>query len=389
MKSLFLLRDDIAYLNFGSFGACPKEIFDDYIQWQTLLEREPVQFIAVNGPSYVRNSLSALARFIHCDASDLVFVTNPTFAGNIIAKNLQLKKGDEILTTDLEYGAMDRTWNYYCRQIGASYVRQKIELPLVSKESFLENFWKGCTEKTKMVFISQITSSTGLILPVHEICEEAKKRGLITFVDGAHVPAHIDLDLSTLKADFYTGACHKWMMTPKGSSFLFVRKKFQSQLDPLVVSWGYESAAPSGSQFFDYHQFNGTRDFSAYLTIPKSIEFMEKHNWRKVSQSCKKSVLKAAPSFFEVLDTQPLAPLTSEFFGQMCSAQVNTSQPEQLQKHLFEKYKIEIPVMRHQDKCFMRFSFQAFNTEAELDYLIDSIKEIRRETGLIELRVKN
>ena len=384
MKSLFLLRDDITYLNFGSFGACPKEIFDDYIQWQTLLEREPVQFIAVNGPVYVRDSLAALARFIHCDAEDLVFVPNPTFAGNIIAKNIGLEKGDEILTTDLEYGAMDRTWNYYCRQSGATYVRQKIDLPLVSKESFLKNFWKGCTEKTKMVFISQITSSTGLILPVHEICAEAKKRGLITFVDGAHVPGHIDLDLSTLQADFYTGACHKWMMTPKGSSFLFVRKEYQSQLDPLIVSWGYESAAPSGSQFFDYHQFNGTRDFSAYLTIPKAIEFREMHNWPSVSQNCKQQVLNSAPSFFEALNAQPLAPLTSEFFGQMCSAEVKTSQPEQLNKLLFDQYKIDIPVMRHQDKCFMRFSFQAFNTPQELEYLIGCVYKIRKETRLIE-----
>lgn len=383
MKSLFLLRNDITYLNFGSFGACPKEIFDDYIQWQTLLEREPVQFIARDGVEYVRNALSSLANFIHCDAGDLVFVPNPTFAGNIIAKNIQLKNGDEILTTDLEYGAMDRTWKYYCQQSGVRYVQQKIDLPLVSKESFLENFWKGCTDKTKMVFISQITSSTGIILPVHEICEEAKKRGLITFVDGAHVPAHINLDLSTLQADFYTGACHKWMMTPKGSSFLFVRKEFQSQLDPLIVSWGYESTAPSGSQFFDYHQFNGTRDFSAYLTIPKSVEFMEKYNWRTVSETCKQQVLKSAPSFFQALEAKPLAPLTPEFFGQLCSAEVKTSHPGELQKLLFEEYKIEIPVMQHQDKSFMRFSYQAFNTPAELDYLIDTIHKIRKETKLI------
>jgi len=384
MKSLFLLRDDITYLNFGSFGACPKEIFDDYIRWQTLLEREPVQFIAKDGVEYLMKALESLANFIHCDARDLVFVPNPTFAGNIIAKNIRLEKGDEILSTDLEYGAMDRTWKYYCQQSGARYIQQKIDLPLVSKELFLENFWKGCTEKTKMVFISHITSSTGLILPVHEICDEAKKRGLITFVDGAHVPAHIDLDLSILDADFYTGACHKWMMTPKGSSFLYVRKEYQNQLDPLIVSWGYESAAPSGSQFFDYHQFNGTRDFSAYLTIPKSIDFMDKHNWRMVSENCRQQVLKAAPAFCEALNTRPLAPLNQDFFGQMFSIQVKTDQPEQLQKYLFDAYKIEIPVMRLHNNHYMRFSFQAFNRPEDLEYLIRSIHKIRNETLLIK-----
>ena len=384
MKSHFLLQDDITFLNFGSYGACPKEIFDDYIQWQYLLEKEPVQFIAVNGPTYVNNSRLALAKFINCDAEDLIFIPNPTFGGNIIAKNIGLKKGDEVLSTDLEYGAMDRTWKYYCKQIGASYIQQKIDLPITSKESFIENFWKGYTDKTKVVFISQITSSTGLIFPVKEICEEAKKRGLITIVDGAHVPGHIDLDLSTLQADFFVGACHKWMMTPKGSSFLFTRKEFQNQLDPLVVSWGYESATPSGSQYFDYHQFNGTRDFSAYLTIPKSIEFMQRNNWATVSAKCKQNVLNAAPEFYKVLGTQPLAPLTNEFYGQMCSAEVYTTKPEQLQKHLFKQYKIEIPVMRLREKSFLRFSFQAFNTMEELAYLMESLERIKKETDLIQ-----
>ena len=225
MKSLFLLQNDITYFNFGSFGACPKEIFDDYIQWQYLLENEPVQFIAINGPGYVKKSREALAKFIHCEAEDLVFVPSPTVAVNIIAKNFLLKAGDEILSTDLEYGACERTWNYYCKHSGAGYVQQKINLPIISKEAFIEDFWKGYSEKTKAVFISHITSSTGLIFPVKEICAEAKKRGLITIVDGAHVPGHIDLDLSSLQADFYTGACHKWMMTPKGSSFLFADRK--------------------------------------------------------------------------------------------------------------------------------------------------------------------
>jgi isopenicillin-N epimerase len=384
MKNLFLLQDDITFLNFGSFGACPKEIFDDYIQWQYLLEKEPVQFITVDGYTYINQARKSLAAFIHCDFEDLVFVPNPTHAINILAKNIDLKAGDEILTTNLEYGAMDRTWNYYCKKVGASYVQQTIPLPIVSKKAFIDYFWKGYSDKTKIIFISQITSSTGLILPVKEICEEAKKRGLITIVDGAHVPAHIDLNLSDLEADYYTGACHKWMMTPKGSSFLYVKKQFQEKLDPMIISWGYESAFPSVSQFFDYHQFNGTRDFSAYLTIPKAIEFMQKNDWKSKTNQCKLDLLNLAPAFFEVLDSQPLAPLTSEFFGQMCSAEIKTATPEKLQRHLFEHYKIEIPVMRHRNTCYLRFSYQVFNTPNEIDYLIKSLAEIKKTSDLME-----
>lgn len=383
MKNLFLLDNNITFLNFGSFGACPKVVFDDYIQWQYLLEKEPVQFIAFDGIGYVKHALSALATYINCNANDLVFVPNPSHAINLLAKTIKLAAGDEVLSTNLEYGAMDRTWNYYCKAAGAKYIQQPISLPLTSKEAFIEEFWKGYSAKTKVVFISQITSSTALIFPVKEICEEAKKRGLITIVDGAHVPAHIELDLSQLQADFYTGACHKWMMTPKGCSFLYAKPEFQAMLDPLIISWGYQSAAPSNSQFFDYHQFNGTRDFSAYLTVPKALSFMEQHDWKKVSAQCKNNVLAVAPKLFELLNTKPLAPLTNEFFGQMCSAEIKTSEPEKLQRLLFEKYRIEIPVMRHADKCYIRFSFQAFNTVAEIDYLVQSLAEIKKETNLL------
>ena len=144
LKSQFLLRPDITYLNFGSFGACPKPVFKDYQDWQLLLESEPVQFIADLGPSRLKTSREALAGYINCNADDVVYVTNPTYAINIIAKSLDLKEGDEILSTDLEYGALDRTWNYYCRQKKAKYVRQPISLPVTSKDAIIEQFWNRC-----------------------------------------------------------------------------------------------------------------------------------------------------------------------------------------------------------------------------------------------------
>ena len=375
LKSLFLLNPDITFLNFGSFGASPKVLFDELQRFQLELESEPVQFIVNRGPEYLRKSREALGNYIGCDAEDVVYVPNPTFAINIIAKNLKLNPGDEILSTDLEYGAMDRTWNYYARENGYRYVRQPIRLPLQSKEDFIEQFWKGLSDKTRVVFISQITSSTGLIFPVQEICARAKELGLITIVDGAHVPGHIDLDLRKMQADYYTGACHKWMMTPKGSSFLYVKKEFQNALDPLVISWGYEAAMPSSSQFLDYHQFNGTRDFSAYLTIPKSIAFMQEHNWKSVATDCRKLVRDNAPRFAELLGTSPLAPLTDEFFGQLCSLEIKTNSPMQLKEKLYRDYKIEIPVMVHGDKVYIRYSINGFNDQGDLDRLYEALEQ--------------
>jgi isopenicillin-N epimerase len=383
LKSLFLLDPSVTYLNFGSFGACPQTIFKEYQQWQLLLEREPVQFIAVDGPANLKTAREALAAFINCNADDLVYTSNPSYAINIIAKSLDLEEGDEVLSTNLEYGALDRTWNYYCGKAKAKYIRQSITLPVSSKEEIIDQFWKGYNNKTKAIFISQITSSTALRLPVKEICEIAKEKGLLTIVDGAHVPGHIPLDLSELKADVFTGACHKWMMTPKGCSFLYVRKEFQDMFDPLVVSWGYESAAPSHSRFLDYHQMQGTRDFSAFLTVPKAIEFRQVHNWERVAADCRNLVKENYKKFCDLVGSQPICPINDDFLGQMCSIPIKTEQPEKLQRQLFEKYQIEIPVTRHEENVFLRYSIQGFNGQIDLDRLYIAVKEIIAE-GLIK-----
>jgi len=382
LRSHFLIRPDITYLAFGSFGACPRPIFEDYQKWQLELETEPAQFMTVTGPAYIKRSREALAAYINCNADDLVFTTNPSYAINIIAKSLALSPGDEIVSTNLEYGALDRTWNYYCKKNGARFVRQKISLPLVSKEQFIEEFFKGISAKTKAIFISQVTSSTALVFPVKEVCEIAKTKGLLTIVDGAHVPGHIPLNLAELKADIYTGACHKWMMTPKGCSFLYVKKEFQP-FDPLLISWGYESAFPSASKFQDHHQMQGTRDFSAFLTVERALQFMKENNWEEVSANCKALARKNYPRFCQLLGTEPLCPVTEEFLGQMCSMKIHTAEPEKLQRHLFDKYLIEVPVMRHEEHMFLRYSVQGFNSQADLDKLYKALVEIIETTDLI------
>lgn len=379
----FLLNPAITFLNFGSFGATPKPIFENYQHWQRVLEAEPVQFIAFDGFNYLAESRAALAKYIGCaDQDDLVYVTNPSFAINLIAKNFPLKAGDEILTTDIEYGACDRTWNFYCEKAGATYRRQKINLPITNKEKFIADFFAGVTANTKAIFISQITSSTGLIFPVKEVCEIAKSKGLITIVDGAHVPGHIPFNLGEIQADFYTGACHKWMMAPKGCSFLYAHKSVQHLCDPLIVSWGYKALKPSHSPYLDYHQMIGTRDFSAFLTVPTCIKFMADNDWITVRTACHEMVLANAERFYDLLESKPISPLTSEWIGQMISIPIKTKEPEILQRTLFTEYNIEIPIMRQENDVYMRYSINAFNTMENLDTLYNALSELKKQNRI-------
>ena len=379
MKDQFLLRPDISFLNFGSFGACPKPVFETYQKFQLELEQQPVEFIAGNATQYLKNSRIALGKYLNCHADDLVCVTNPSYGVNIVAKNLDLNPGDEILTTDIEYGACDRTWKYYAEKSGANYVRRKTKFPLETKEEFVEEFLKGITSKTKLIFISHITSSTALRLPVEEICKAARKLGVMTFVDGAHGPAQVDVDLTEMDCDIYVGACHKWMMAPKGSSFLYVKREYQNFLDPLVISWGYEADFPSHSQFLDYHEMQGTRDLSAFCTIPACIEFMETNNWKEVSADCRKMVQENASKLCEITGNKPLSEINDDFIAQMFSCEIQTKNPKELHDLLLEKYKIEIPVMVQGDKSFIRYSINAFNTKEDLDKLFTALKEILKK----------
>lgn len=379
MKELFLLDSKITYLNFGSFGACPKPVFEAYQKLQLQLEKSPVQFIVHSGMELLKSSRLRLASYLVCDADSLVLMTNPSYAINTIAKSIPLSKGDEVLTTNLEYGAMNRTWNYYCKKSGAKYKQSKINFPIESVSSFLEDFWAGYNEKTKAVFISHITSSTGLILPVKEICEEAKRRGLLTIIDGAHVPGQLTLNIRELDPDIYVGACHKWMMAPKGASFLYVKKKQQQWVDPLLISWGFQSDTPSHSTFLDYHETAGTRDFSAFLTVPHSIDFMSKYDWVKKRMLCQEKTIAWANKFQQFWHFQSIAPISKVFIGQMYSIPIETEDIAGLKTALYERFKIEVPVFMNEDQVFIRFSFQVFNSDEDMQRLFDAMKTLNEE----------
>jgi isopenicillin-N epimerase len=384
MKSQFLLDPTITFLNHGSFGACPKPIFEEYQRLQLELETEPVLFIQKKAAGYLKTAREMLSDFIGCNSLDVFFTPNPTFAVNTIMRSLDLQEGDEILSTNHEYGAMDRIWSFYCKKSGAKYIRQNISLPVQSKEQLVEEFWKGYNSKTKIIFLNHISSCTALVFPVKEICDKARELGIITIIDGAHVPGQMDLNIEDLDPDFYTGTLHKWMLAPKGSSFLYVKKPFQNTLDPLIVGWGYESVSPGESQFLDYQDYQGTRDISAFLATPKVINFLEENNWQSIAKQSRALVLANYQRFCDLLHTQPICPISEEFLVQMASIPLKTTNPVKLKELLFNQYKIEIPVMSLNGDFYLRYSINGYNSQKNLDVLYAALQDILATTDLIQ-----
>jgi len=373
LKKLFMLDPDITFLNHGSYGACPKPIFDKYIQFQKQLEKEPVRLLAYDLFPLLEKSRKTLSDFIYCDKDDLIFSPNPSTALNTVIKSLNLNEKDEILTTNHEYGALDRTWHFVCKKTGAKYINQTIKLPFNSKEDFINNFKKGINKNTKIIFLSHITSSTALIFPVEEICKIAKENNILCIIDGAHAPAHIKLNIKKLNPDIYVGACHKWMCSPKGVSFLYVKKELQKNIDPLVVSWGYESEYPSHSQFLDYHQWQGTKDMSAYLTIPDTIKFLKQNNWSSVSKKCRDTNLWARNEINHLLNKKELC--DEKFLGQMSTIAIDQDATIDYHIYFYKKYKIQLPFIKWNNQSFIRISLQAYNSIEDINKLMDALKK--------------
>ena len=373
LKKSFMLDPEIIHLNHGSFGATPKPIFDSLISWQKKLEYNPTKHLGLDIFTQLDISRDYLAQYINCHKDDVVFFPNPSTALNTVIRSLPLKKDDEILTTNHEYGALDKTWNFICKKTGAKYIRQSISIPLLSKNDFIESFKSGITEKTKVIFFSHITSSTGLIFPAKEICKIAKEKNILCIIDGAHVPGHIDLDIKNLNPDIYTGACHKWMCSPKGTAFLYVKKELQEIMEPLVVSWGYDSDTPSHSQFLDYMQWQGTNDISSYLTIPDTIKFLDENNWQQVSKECKKINRWARKEINQLLKKESIS--SDDFIGQMSSIPMDSNDIIQDQIEFYVKYKIQIPFIKWNDKEFFRISIQVYNSKEDVIKLLEALDD--------------
>ncbi len=371
LKNLFQLDSNITYLNHGSFGACPVPIYNERAKWQLELEKQPVRFIERRVFDLVDKSRENLAKYINCHKDDIVFFPNPTTALNMVIRSLKLNKDEHVITTDHEYGALDRTWKFISNKRGFNYTKVNVSLP-IDEDAIIQSFKNKINNKTRVIFLSHITSPTGLILPIKRICELAKNYNIIIIIDGAHVPGHIELDLEDLGVDVFTGACHKWMMCPKGVSFLYASKKIQPILEPLVVSWGWESENPTHSQFLDYHQYQGTNDPSSYISVSKAIEFMEEYRWGEVRDYCHDMVVKSREILLETTGTQSIC--KPELLGQMASIQVNVPDPINLYKYFISK-NIEIPVINWGDKVFIRVSFQCYNSMEDIELLNNYLKK--------------
>lgn len=367
LRRQFLLDPTVTFLNHGSFGATPRPVFRVYQAWQRQLERQPVEFLGRRFNQLMAQARAALAQYLSTAPENLVYVTNATVGVNIVARSLRLGPGDEVLSTNHEYGACDRTWRFLSQKHGFTYINQPIAVPLTHPQDVLHALWQGVTPRTRVIFLSHITSPTALIFPIKEICARARQAGILTVIDGAHAPGQIPLALDDLGADFYTGNLHKWLCAPKGAAFLYARPQVQPLLEPLIVSWGWQPESPGPSPFIDQHEWTGTRDIAAFLSVPAAIQFQQEHQWDDVTQACHHLLAAFRAQILSVTGQEPLHPNADTWYRQMAAYPLPPhTDLSVLKARLYDDYRIEVPLIAWNGHQLLRVSVQGYNTHRDL-----------------------
>ncbi len=379
LRDEFLLDPDVVFLNHGSFGACPRPVFQRYQAWQRELGLRPIEFLGRRVRGLLAEARAALADYLHVGHDDVVYVSNVTTALNIVARSLPLEPGDEVLTTNHEYGAIDRTWTFVSEHRQSQVVVQKLPLPMSDPDEVVEAVWAGVTPRTRVLFLSHITSPTAVTLPIEPLIARARDAGIWTVVDGAHAPGQIELDLTALGVDFYGGNCHKWLSAPKGAGFLYVRPELQRLVEPVVVSWGWRPNDPGPSVFVDQIERQATHDPAAYLSVPAAIAYQADRDWPQVRQECHELARLARQQMTELTGIEPLLADDPRWFAQMATLPLPPCDTAELKRRLYDEHQIEIPATRWGETPCLRVSVQGYNTRADIERLVVAVAQVLPE----------
>jgi isopenicillin-N epimerase len=383
-RARMLLDPTVTNLNTGSFGPVPRPVFEYATDLRRRLAEEPMDFLLRQAPPLLWQARERLAGFLGGDPRRLAFTANVTAAVNVVAASLRLAAPGEVLLTDHEYGAMHWCWERAAVRQGLTL--RTFPLPALAEDpsEIIAAVRAALTERTRLLFFSHVLSPTGLVLPAREICAEARRRGVLTVVDGAHAPAMVPLALDALGCDFYGGNCHKWLLVPTGSGFLYLGAGGADRLRPLQVSWGWHHNRTRPDERDEFgstprlraFEFEGVRDPCPWLAVPAAIDFQEGLGWDRVRGRIAALADHVRRRLTGLCGLQPATPANPALHGAMTAFRLPAgTDPVELRRRLWEGHRIEAPVVERPDGYLLRVSTHFYNTEAEIDRLAEALPD--------------
>lgn len=378
-QQFWSLDPEIAFLNHGSFGACPLPVLEAQQHLRQRIEQQPLQFFGRDVEELIDQARVDLAEFVGADSDDLAFVPNATTGINTVLRSLNFKPGDEVLTTNQEYNACRNALNFVAEWTGVRVVVAEVPYPIVSSHQIIEPILQAVTSRTQLALLDHVTSQTGLVFPIRQIVQALRARGVDTLIDGAHAPGMLPLDLAAIGATYYTGNCHKWMCSPKGAAFLYVQRDKQPQIRPLTISHGANSPRRDRSRFRLEFDWTGTDDPTAYLCVPEAIRFMGSllpGGWSELIEQNRAKALAARQQLCQMLKIAPPSP--DEMIGSLVTLPLSEGSYTELQNALLNRFRIEVPIVPYpnEPKRLVRISAQIYNTPEQYEYLGRSLQEL-------------
>ncbi|NJL21706.1 MAG: aminotransferase class V-fold PLP-dependent enzyme [Leptolyngbyaceae cyanobacterium SM1_3_5] len=377
-RSLWSIDPAITFLNHGSFGACPIAVQQEQQMWRDRLERDPMRFFVSDYEKLLDRSRQTMAAFVGADAADLVFVPNATAGVNAVLRSLNLRPGDEVLTTSHEYNASRNALDFVAAQSGAIVTVAELPFPIESASQVIESVSSKVTDKTRLLLIDHVTSQTGLVLPIEPIISKLNAAGIETLVDGAHTPGMLPLNLKKLGATYYTGNVHKWLCAPKSAAFLVADRARQSQIRPLAISHGANSLRQDKSRFQLEFDWTGTADPSAVFCIPKAIEYLGSllpGGWPELMQHNRNLAIAARDLLCDALQISP--PCPAEMLGSMAVLSLPNGDCESLYRQLVDRaIQVQLQAWPRSPQRILRISAQLYNQLSNYEYLATMLQEI-------------
>ncbi|CAF0829738.1 unnamed protein product [Rotaria sordida] len=399
----FLMDQDVAYTNHGSYGPCPRFVYEELQRIRLEQERNPDRWFRITKYNLYVDCVRAAAYRLDCNFEQIALIDNATAGINAILKSplpiFTSTTGGTILCTNLAYGSVLFTIEETARERNMKIRKINIQLPIESKQAFIQQFKnelnKGDIENIRLAVIDHITSTTALLFPVDELTDLLHVHGIPVVIDGAHAPGQVNpqLSLNQLKCDFYIGTFHKWMYAARGCSFLFIRDPIlASQIQPSNTSWGYRPMSFQLDIMTHFHlQFfhQGTRDESSLLTIPKAIEFADllAGGFDRIHQY-NSTLSQQAKNFLEqhwniqgkdLFPNEMQAPyLKMILLPDLAEYKKTDDDAVRLINDLIEHYKVVAIILCINNELYVRIATQIYNRIEDYIVLADIIDRIRK-----------
>lgn len=377
IRDRWLLPRDAAFLNHGSFGACPIPVLEEQARWRQEMERQPVQFLDRRLAELLAEARARVGTFLRADPEGLAFVPNATAAVGTVLRSIALEPDDEVVLTDHAYPAVLNAARTICAAAGARAVVAPVPLPLPDDDEIVARIADAVGLRCRLVLVDHVTSSTAAILPVARVVEACRARGVPVLVDAAHAPGMLDVDVDALAADYWTGNFHKWVCAPKGAAALCVRDEpARARLAPPIVSHEYLRT------FHERFDWVGTYDPTAWLTIPAALDFFDELGWDEVRAHNRALALEAREIVRASIDAPVL--VRDDATGWMSIVPLpegvvrDRDEARAFSARAWDEHRIEVPVAGWRDRAFLRLSAHVYNARADYERLAAVLPDIVR-----------